>query len=205
MINFQRNNLDKSSSPYLQQHKDNPIYWQEWSKEILGYAKKNNKIIFTSVGYSTCHWCHVMAQESFSDKDIAEILNKNFVSIKVDKEQRPDIDQYMMSFIVKTQGHGGWPLNVFLTPDLKPILAVTYVPNIQKYSMPSFRDILSYIKNTDNKKVKQYEMEVKGEKKFQEKKIIDFICANFDKVNYGFGFNQKFPSHCTLLFLLHYY
>jgi len=133
-MSFKRNNLDKSSSPYLQQHKTNPIHWQEWSTEVLEYAKKENKPIFVSVGYSTCHWCHVMASEAFSNKEIADFLNANFVSIKVDREQRPDIDKYLMSFLVETQGQGGWPLNAFLTPDLKPILALTYVPVETRYN-----------------------------------------------------------------------
>ena len=210
MLNFQRNNLDKSSSPYLQQHKDNPIFWQEWSKEILDYARKNNKIIFVSVGYATCHWCHVMAQEAFSNTAIADFLNKNFISIKIDREQRPDIDQYLMSFIVKTQGHGGWPLNVFLTPDLKPILAVTYIPDKQKYNMPSFTNILEFVikvyeKNKDN--IKSYSIEnIEYEKEnIEEEQITDIISSNFDNVNYGFGHQPKFPPHCTLLFLIHFY
>src|SRR3989344_2564319 len=140
MIDFDRNNLDKALSPYLQQHKDNPIYWQEWSKEVLSYAEKQKKILFVSVGYATCHWCHVMAAEAFSDLEVADYLNENFVPIKVDREQRPDIDNYLMSFLVKTQGQGGWPLNAFLQPDLKPILAVTYVPLIPNYGMMPFID-----------------------------------------------------------------
>ena len=91
MIQFNRNNLAKSSSPYLQQHKNNPIWWQEWSEEMLEYAKRENKLLLVSIGYSTCHWCHVMAQEAFSDREIADYLNNHFVSIKVDREQRPDI------------------------------------------------------------------------------------------------------------------
>ena len=211
MINFQRNNLDKASSPYLQQHKDNPIFWQEWSKEILDYAKENNKIIFVSVGYSTCHWCHVMAQESFSNQEVANFLNKNFVSVKVDREQRPDIDQYLMSFIVETQGHGGWPLNVFITHDLKPILALTYAPLQQKYGMPSLMNILDFVKKTYKKNkddIKPYSIKIiKYEEKenIEEKHLINIILSNFDQINYGFGHQPKFPPHCTLLFLLHYY
>src|SRR3989344_6835398 len=104
MTNFQRNNLDNSTSPYLQQHKDNPIFWQEWSNETIEYAKKNNKLIFVSIGYSSCHWCHVMAEEAFKDNESSQYLNNNFISIKVDREQRPDIDHYFMSFIMQTQG-----------------------------------------------------------------------------------------------------
>lgn len=104
---FERNSLDQASSPYLLQHKGNPVHWQEWNKETLHHAKKENKLIFVSIGYATCHWCHVMAAEAFSDKEVAKYLNTNFVSIKVDREQRPDIDHYFMAFITQTTGQGG--------------------------------------------------------------------------------------------------
>jgi len=99
-----KNNLGSSVSPYLRQHSDNPIHWQEWSSELLDYAKKSKKKIFISIGYSTCHWCHVMASEAFSDKEISNYLNKNFISIKIDREQRPDIDQFFMTFMTATTG-----------------------------------------------------------------------------------------------------
>src|SRR3989344_2747215 len=145
-MNFNKNNLDKSYSPYLQQHKENPIHWQEWSQEVIVYAKKSNKPIFVSVGYSTCHWCHVMAREAFSNNEIASYLNENFVSIKVDREQRPDIDQYLMDFIIKNKGSGGWPLNCLLNPDLKPLFAVTYAPITPQYGLPGFLGLLKVIK-----------------------------------------------------------
>ena len=107
VLTFNANNLDKASSPYLRQHKNNPIHWQEWCQEVLEYTKKENKTLFVSVGYSTCHWCHVMAQKACSDKTIADFLNKHFVSIKVDREQRPDIDQCLMGFLMSTAGQGG--------------------------------------------------------------------------------------------------
>ena len=125
---YRRNNLDKSSSPYLLQHTANPVWWQEWSDEILNYAVKEKKLLFVSVGYATCHWCHVMASEAFSDPDTAAYLNEHFICIKVDREQRPDIDQYLMDFINNQNGRGGWPLNVFVTPDLRPVYALTYAP-----------------------------------------------------------------------------
>src|SRR3989338_1027708 len=128
MLNFQINNLDKSSSPYLKQHKDNPIHWQEWNKDTLNYAKATGKLIFVSSGYSTCHWCHVMAREAFSSESVAEYLNLYFVCIKLDREQRPDIDSYLMSFMQSAYGHGGWPLNVIMTPDIEPFMAATYIP-----------------------------------------------------------------------------
>jgi uncharacterized protein YyaL (SSP411 family) len=125
---YTQNNLNISSSPYLRQHAGNPIWWQEWNSETLAYAAAANKPLLVSVGYATCHWCHVMAAEAFSDPETAAYLNANFVNIKVDREQRPDIDQYLMNFIQAQTGSGGWPLNVFLTPGLKPVHALTYAP-----------------------------------------------------------------------------
>ena len=140
-----RNNLDKSLSPYLRQHAENPIHWQEWSQDILDIAQQNQKKIFVSIGYSTCHWCHVMANEAFSNQQIAQFLNKHFISIKVDKEQRPDIDQYFMSFLQRTTGSGGWPLNVFISPDAQPIFACTYIPVEPRYGMSGMLDLLKSI------------------------------------------------------------
>ena len=104
---FCRNNLDKAFSPYLRQHKDNPVWWQGWSEKALAYARETGKFIFVSVGYATCHWCHVMAKEAFSDPEVAAYLNEHFVSIKVDRETRPDIDHFLMSYLVAIQGQGG--------------------------------------------------------------------------------------------------
>jgi len=208
MIDFNRNNLDKASSPYLQQHKDNPIHWQEWNSEVLEYAKKNNKLIFVSVGYATCHWCHVMAAEAFSNKEIADYLNKHFVAIKVDREQRPDIDRYLMSFIQTTQGQGGWPLNAILTPDRKPFLAVTYLPVVRKHGMPSFLDVLNRAKDgyeKNKEKIQLYVPLPERVESIEEKDLIKMILANFDKDGGGFGYGVKFPPHNTLLFLLSYF
>ena len=143
-MQFNKNNLDKANSPYLKQHQNNPIYWQEWSKEVLDYAKENNKIIFLSIGYSTCHWCHVMAEETFSNKEVSDYLNEHFVSIKVDREQRPDIDKKMMDFIVHETGQGGWPLNIFLTKNQDPFYPITYLPST------SFLQLLFHIKSSIN-------------------------------------------------------
>src|SRR4030042_4476095 len=133
---FNKNNLSDSDSPYLLQHRDNPVNWQEWNNDVLEYANSGNKLIFVSIGYSTCHWCHVMAEESFSDKNVSQFINDNFVSIKVDREQRPDIDEYYMTFLMATNGSGGWPLNIILTPDQKPIYAFTYAPVQTNSGMP---------------------------------------------------------------------
>jgi len=202
MINVKINNLKKSTSPYLQQHHDNPINWQEWSQEVLNYAKDHNKIILVSVGYATCHWCHVMAREAFSDKEIAEFLNEHFVCIKVDKEQRPDIDRFMMAFIQETQGHGGWPLNVFLTPEIKPLLAVTYVPVESKHGLPKFIDVISGVKEFFDQKKNQVQKFIPSdshEETIEEMEIIQSIKHNH--LHPG----PQFPPHNTLLFLLSYY
>ena len=206
MINFDKNNLDNASSPYLQQHKDNPIHWQEWSKEVLAYAKKNNKILFVSSGYATCHWCHVMAKEAFSDQEIAKYLNEYFVCIKIDREQRLDIDKYLMNFCQETQGQGGWPLNVFLTPDVRPFLAITYVPINPRYGLPGFLDLVQSVKQTYSKHdqtVPVYNPPLSQEHDVEEQELIHTIKTTF--TGCGFGAGAQFPPHNILLFLLHYY
>jgi uncharacterized protein YyaL (SSP411 family) len=140
--NFSRNNLDTAVSPYLSQHQDNPVRWQQWSAEALEFAAKAGKPVLVSVGYSTCHWCHVMAAEAFSDQVCAAVLNEGFVCIKVDREERPDIDQMMMGFLVGTTGQGGWPLNVFMSPNLKPFYALTYAGVTPRFGRPGFPEIL---------------------------------------------------------------
>jgi uncharacterized protein YyaL (SSP411 family) len=122
------NNLNQSRSPYVRAHANNPVAWQEWSHEAGELAKKHNRLIFLSIGYAACHWCHVMERESFENEEIASFLNKNFIPIKVDREERPDLDRIYMSYLQATNGSGGWPLNVFLTPDLQPIFGGTYWP-----------------------------------------------------------------------------
>jgi hypothetical protein len=142
---FSRNNLDTAASPYLRQHQDNPVWWQQWSAEVLEYAAKAGKPVLVSVGYSTCHWCHVMAAEAFSDQACAAALNDGFVCIKVDREERPDIDQLMMGFLVGTTGQGGWPLNVFMSADLKPFYALTYAGAQPRFGRPGFPEILDRV------------------------------------------------------------
>ena len=123
------NRLAQATSPYLLQHADNPVDWFPWGEEAFEKARQEDKPIFLSVGYSTCHWCHVMARESFSDPAIADILNAHFVSVKVDREERPDVDEvYMRAVLLFTNGHGGWPMSVFLTPEGKPFFGGTYFP-----------------------------------------------------------------------------
>lgn len=125
------NRLGKEKSPYLLQHKDNPVAWYAWGEEAFEAAKKENKPIFLSIGYSTCHWCHVMEKESFEEQDVAQVLNQHFISIKVDREERPDVDKIYMDAVVAMTGHGGWPMSLFLTPDLKPFFGGTYWPKSQ--------------------------------------------------------------------------
>ncbi len=208
MLDLQSNNLGKATSPYLQQHKNNPIYWQEWSKEVLKAAKSQNKPILVSIGYAACHWCHVMAKESFSDKAIADYLNHYYICIKVDREQRPDIDNYAMSYIQTVQGRGGWPLNIIFTPDLKPLFAVTYVPVEPKYGMPGFLSLLQQIKRAYDKHqatIAPFTPLQPSHTVMDEQAIITMIKEAFDKTYGGFGYSMKFPPHNTLLFLLSYY
>ena len=139
------NHLRHEKSPYLLQHAENPVDWYPWGKEALNKARLEHKPIFISIGYSTCHWCHVMAHESFEDEDVAKLLNKNYVAIKVDREERPDIDTGFMQACQLLNGHGGWPLNLFLTPEAKPFYALTYAPKHTKDQHLGFIEILDKI------------------------------------------------------------
>lgn len=147
------NRLAKEQSPYLLQHAHNPVDWFPWGEEAFAKARAEDKPIFLSVGYSTCHWCHVMEVESFESEEVAKILNDCFVSIKVDREERPDVDKVYMTYVQATQGGGGWPMSVFLTPELKPMVGGTYFPPEDKYGRPGFKSILSRVKEVwDTKK-----------------------------------------------------
>ena len=127
------NRLAREKSPYLLQHRENPVEWYPWGEEAFQKARQEDKPVFLSIGYSTCHWCHVMAHESFEDKEVAEILNHDYISIKVDREERPDIDAVYMSVCQTFTGSGGWPLTIFLTPEQKPFFAGTYFPKQGRY------------------------------------------------------------------------
>ena len=139
------NQLLNENSPYLLQHADNPVNWYPWGEEALTKARTENKPIFLSIGYAACHWCHVMAHESFEDEETAAFMNEHFVNIKVDREERPDLDGIYMQATVAMTGSGGWPMSVFLTPDLKPFYTGTYFPPVQRYNIPAFRDVLAGI------------------------------------------------------------
>ena len=140
------NQLIHETSPYLLQHAHNPVNWHPWGPEALALAKQQNKPIFLSIGYAACHWCHVMEHESFENDEVAEILNREFIAIKVDREERPDLDEiYMTATMLYTGGQGGWPMSVWLTPDLKPIFAGTYFPLENYYGRPGFKTVLQSI------------------------------------------------------------
>src|SRR5215216_3696874 len=136
------NRLAHQTSPYLLQHKDNPVDWYPWGEEALDRARRENKPLLVSIGYSACHWCHVMERESFEDAETAALMNEHFVPVKVDREERPDVDAIYMDAVQAMTGHGGWPLNAFLTPDGVPFYAGTYWPPVPRHGMPSWRDVL---------------------------------------------------------------
>jgi len=201
MSDMKRNNLDKSLSPYLLQHASNPVWWQEWSAEIIQHAVDAKKPLFVSVGYATCHWCHVMAAEAFSDIVIADFLNSHFICIKVDREQRPDIDQFMMQYLTALSGNGGWPLNVFLTADLRPIYALTYAPQhsflsiakkVYEYHEKNADDVAPFITTEVQPPIAK------------EESLVKNLLSYYDAEYGGFGPGQKFPPHSTLLYLLYF-
>ena len=203
---WQRNNLDRASSPYLRQHAGNPIWWQEWSRETLGHAVAERKPLLVSVGYATCHWCHVMAAEAFSDAGTASYLNENFISIKVDREQRPDIDQYLMQFIQTRTGSGGWPLNVFLTADLRPVHALTYAPAKSAGGRISFLGIanavIDYLQSNSNR-IRPFSATEEEAPLADADNLTESLSEYYDHEFGGFGSGQKFPPHSTLLFMLY--
>ncbi|MGB9879985.1 MAG: thioredoxin domain-containing protein, partial [Anaerolineae bacterium] len=135
------NRLVNESSPYLRQHADNPVDWYPWGEEAFAQARATDRPIFLSIGYAACHWCHVMAHESFSDPETATLMNEHFVNIKVDREERPDVDAVYIQAVQMLAGRAGWPLSVFLTPDGQPFYGGTYFPPEPRYGMPSFRQV----------------------------------------------------------------
>jgi len=139
------NRLASEKSPYLLQHAHNPVDWYPWGEEAFTKARNENKPIFLSIGYSTCHWCHVMEREEFENESVAAIMNANFVNIKVDREERPDVDRVYMTFVQATTGGGGWPMSVWLTPGLQPFVGGTYFPPEDRYGQPGFVKVLNRI------------------------------------------------------------
>jgi hypothetical protein len=207
------NNLSTEKSPYLQQHASNPVWWQPWGQAAFGTAQKENKLIFLSIGYSTCHWCHVMEHESFVDDEVAQALNKDFVCIKVDREELPDVDAMYMRSVQFMTGQGGWPMSVFLTPDLKPVFGGTYFPK------DYFLRVLGKLNNTwatESDKIRQYGEEmikalaaqpkVKSDQAFDlaitTKKFLEDTAKSFDPIYGGFGQAPKFPGAILIRALL---
>ncbi len=213
------NRLANETSPYLLQHKDNPVDWYPWCAEAFERAKREDKPIFLSIGYSACHWCHVLAHESFEDEEIADLLNRYFISIKVDKEERPDIDSVYMSFCQAFTGSGGWPTSIFMTWEQKPFFAGTYFPKTAKGGMIGLKELLEVIQEkwVDDRKVLLEEsneiIKHLGKPEFtKNKNNIDLTLLAvaqykriYDKSNGGFGYAPKFPTPHNLLFLLDYY
>ena len=216
------NRLANEKSPYLLQHARNPVDWFPWGQEAFDKAKAEDKIIFLSVGYSTCHWCHVMEHESFENKDIAEIMNQHFVCVKVDREERPDVDRVYMSFVQAATGSGGWPMSVWLTPDLKPIVGGTYFPPEDKFGRPGFPTVLRQIAaawktnrealaNQGNhflQALRQHFAPDNTNPQTLNLQTLDAayqaLAESFDEQHGGFGDAPKFPRPSILNFLQRY-
>jgi uncharacterized protein len=213
------NRLAKEKSPYLLQHAHNPVDWYPWGEEAFAKARRENKPIFLSVGYSTCHWCHVMAHESFENEETAAIMNREFVNIKVDREERPDVDRVYMTFVQATTGGGGWPMSVWLTPDLKPFVGGTYFPPEDRHGQPAFQKVLERIaaawKQDHEKIVDQSSKIISALRESQTAQVAaatkidihilqtayDQFARSFDEKEGGFGNAPKFPRPVTLNFL----
>ena len=214
------NNLIHETSPYLLQHAHNPVDWYGWNDESLKKAKDENKPIFLSIGYSSCHWCHVMAHESFENEDVAKFMNENFVNIKVDREERPDIDDIYQKVCQIATGQGGWPLSIFLTPDQKPFYVGTYFPVLDSYGRPGFGSICRQLSQAWKEKPKDIEKSAdnfldalnKTEKisvpSKIERAILDEAAMNLfqlgDSTYGGFGSAPKFPNAANVSFLFRY-
>ena len=213
------NRLINETSPYLLQHAHNPVDWYPWGEEAFRRAREESKPVFLSIGYSACHWCHVMERESFEDAETAAQLNGEWISIKVDREERPDIDSIYMTATQMLTGHGGWPMSVFLTPDAKPFYAGTYFPPVERQGMPSFRRVLSHLSRLyrdDREKLLEASEEihdalvrssdVAGARHTLSHADLDAtamrLVANYDRANGGFGGAPKFPPSMALDFLM---
>ncbi len=218
------NRLAHETSPYLLQHADNPVDWYPWGEEALQKAKAEDKPVFLSIGYSACHWCHVMAHESFENERVARILNEYFVCIKVDREERPDLDRIYMRAVQAMTGSSGWPLSVFLTPDGLPFYGGTYFPPVARYGLPAFTNVLLTVAHIWRNRrpeliegarrvvaaIEQQEMTVEGvEHEDIKRETLDVAFQNilqaFDEVYGGWGGAPKFPQPMTIEFLLRYH
>lgn len=219
------NHLKNQTSPYLLQHAENPVEWYPWCEEAFERAKKEDKPIFLSIGYSTCHWCHVMAEECFEDQDVADLLNHGFISIKVDREERPDLDAVYMAACQAMTGNGGWPMSIFMTADQKPFFTGTYFPKHSRSGMTGFKDILTYIadvwKSNRSRLLNAAEtlhLHLKNMEKCRDCDTLDYetgrkllnqgilqLKKQFDREYGGFGAAPKFPMPHNLMFLMQQY
>ena len=217
------NRLAQEKSPYLLQHANNPVDWYPWGEEAFAAARDRDKPIFLSIGYSTCHWCHVMERESFEIESVAVVLNRDFISIKVDREERPDVDRIYMLFIQATTGSGGWPMSVFLTPDLKPFFGGTYFPPENRYGRPGFTTVLEQLagvwKNDRTRILNSTQGIIDQLRAHVDAGTADAVLdpgraseitfrslqRSFDKDLGGWGSSPKFPRPVTINFLLRHY
>ena len=220
------NRLKKEKSPYLLQHAHNPVDWYPWGDEAFAEARKRNLPLLISIGYSTCHWCHVMERESFENLDTARLMNQHFISVKVDREERPDVDHVYMKSVQALGQQGGWPLNVFATPEGIPFYGGTYFPPVNRYNLASFQDVLRFLVNLWENEPEKIEKQGTALIKFMQqrttpdknanKRKLDFTGADkaveifessYDSLNFGFKFHNqnKFPPSMGLSFLLRHH
>ena len=218
------NRLAQEKSPYLLQHAHNPVDWYPWGEEAFQTARVQNKPIFLSIGYATCHWCHVMERESFENEEIAALMNRHYVAIKVDREERPDVDRIYMTFVQTTTGSGGWPMSVWLTPELQPFFGGTYFPPENRWGHPGFGSILTQIAQawaSDRQKIEESARHVVEQLKKQVEvapgragapydaatleSAFSIFRRTFDSSLGGFGPAPKFPRVSVHHFLLRYY
>ena len=217
------NHLAHEKSPYLLQHAQNPVDWYPWGEEAFLRARRENKPVFLSIGYSTCHWCHVMAHESFEDPETAAVMNRDFINIKVDREERPDVDRVYMTFVQATTGGGGWPMSVWLTPGLEPFVGGTYFPPEDRYGQPAFKNVLQKIAaawqqdhekiTAQGSKIVEALRDAQSNQHRQPNEVdagamqaaFEQFSSNYDATEGGFGNAPKFPHPVTLNFLSRFY
>ena len=218
------NRLKDETSPYLLQHADNPVEWYPWGEEAFRIAREEDRPVLLSVGYSACHWCHVMAHESFEDEATAEMMNALFVNIKVDREERPDVDDIYMQAVQAIAGQGGWPMTVFMLPDGRPFYGGTYYPKERRYGMPSFTQLMGAIHEAYRDQRENLEQQADNLHQALKRDVLGIgreddsglnndlldeaaekLLANMDRENGGFGSQPKFPSPISLEFLLRHH
>src|SRR5919202_3511697 len=216
------NRLAGETSPYLLQHKDNPVDWQPWGEQALSEARERDLPLLVSIGYSACHWCHVMEHESFEDEETARLMNDRFVCVKVDREERPDLDALYMDAVVALTGQGGWPMTVFLTPEGEPFFGGTYFPPEPRHGLPSFRQLLVAVsdayraRRTDvTRQARSLVEEIRSSAAVRPSaepltdavlsEAVRALARGFDRRWGGWGHAPKFPPHSTLELLLRHH